>query len=172
MNRFVLENRFHLLVVLFLIATQFFIKDLWALYYRLETRPNLVEQGYQSCAGYVPVIARHEPPDCDLVKVDHSQGRVDEHYFSKGGAQEAHVVSADGTRLSSSFEMRANQASMALPMIAFVVLGFALMHKIIRTGKFTSWSLMAEKNDRAETVLRVYAWPVSCASILFGLIGR
>jgi hypothetical protein len=52
-----------------------------------------------------------------------------------------------------------------LPLLALVAFLAAVVRKVARTRKFTTWSLMGERDDRVETLLRAYAVPVLACSV-------
>ena len=172
MQGFLQQNRWHVACVLLIVVVQFFIKDLSAAWYRQVSRPQLVAQGYRSCAGFKPSMPRYMPADCDLVRVDRSSDRVDERYVTSGGAVEYDAHSIGGNWAGTSFVMHANIGSLWIPGVAFVLFGLSVLLKMARTRKLMTWSLAAEPNSRFETLLRLYALPVFLASVLFGLMGR
>jgi hypothetical protein len=165
-------NRWHLAVVAALLALQFFLPDLLAWHYERQVRPGLLASGYVACAGFTSAAPDWKPDDCDVVRRTQASGGIEEHYFSRGGAEESRLhVSAHGQR-SKETRMRKNQTALWVPLLAFLALGFAVLHKVVRTGKVTTWSLAAEPSDRVESLLWLYAMPLFAGSILFGLLGR
>jgi hypothetical protein len=175
------NNLIHILVILVIGTTQFFIKDLEFGYYRWHTRPKLIEQGFRSCVGYHPNLADYKPKDCDLVKVSRSQDRIDEWYIIYGGVQAIHVASLDGPDSHASPRQHANQSEWTSSVdsfsnwilaAAFLMVIFSMMHRMARTGKFAPFLLLGEPYDRTEAILYVYGFAIFISRILCGLVGR
>jgi hypothetical protein len=172
LSAWVRDNRWHLVAVAALLAFEFSLRSLLALHYESQVRPALLAAGYSSCAGFATAAPDWKLDDCDVIRRSTTPGGIEEHYFTRGGAAEVRlVVPAHGAR-SMHVDYRSNQAFLWLPMAAFVVFAFSLVHKMVRTGKVTRWALAAEPNDRLESVLRLYALPVFIGSILCGALGR
>jgi hypothetical protein len=170
---FIQQNKVHMIIVVAIILTQYFAKDISALSYRHYSRPTLLKEGgYRSCADYQPIIQEYRPDNCDLVRVTKTGDYIEELYYAGDGSQKVKVISANGCWVRTGTEYTSNRTSTWLPFSAFFVFMVSILHKIARTGKFWTWSLAAEPNDRFETVLRLYAMPVFICSIIFGWLKR
>jgi hypothetical protein len=155
-----------------LLACQFFLRDFRALQYERQVRPGLLASGYSTCVGFTSAAPDWMPDDCDVVRRSQTPDGIEEHYFSRGGAEESRLlVPAHGPR-SMHTEMRANQASLWLSSLAFLAIFASIVHKMVRTGRVTTWSLWAEPNDRVESLLRLYGMPLFVGSILIAMAGR
>ena len=170
--QWVVRNRWHLFIIVALLTLQFLVPDILALRYERQVRPGLLASGYSTCVGFTSAAPDFMPEDCDVVRRSQTLEGIEEHYFSRGGAKESLlIVPARGAR-SMQTEFRTNQATMWLPLLALGVFFLSLVHKVVRTGAFSSWALAAERNDPLESLLRLYALPLFIGSILFGLLGR
>lgn len=155
-----------------LLACQLFLRDFRALQYERQVRPGLLASGYTPCVGFTSAAPDWRPDDCDVVRRSQTPDGIEEHYFSRGGAEESRLVVPKRGPRSMHTGMRANQASLWLSSLAFLAILSSIVHRMVRTGKVTTWSLAAEPDDRIESLLRLYGVPLFLGSILIAMAGR
>jgi hypothetical protein len=155
----------HAAIVMLLLVTQFFARDLWATIYIHVVRPRLVEQGARGCETLVRVEG--QPEECDLV-IEHRSTEIVEHtFYAKRGVSKTDVRStATGQFLRSSSVHWAGIASLILPFLAFIVFASAVVHKMIRTRSIFTWQMARHRWDVREKMMLLYSVPLIVAGIV------
>ena len=153
----------HYLTVVFLLALQVFVGDVWAFLYKNTVRPGLLRDGARPCSQYIAIRPDLAPTPCDVVKVHRNGDVVEETFYSTGGSEKVSVNTARGTLLMSSSTYWSNIAHFILPALALVPLIIAVAHKMIRTKSRFTWQLSKHGFDRFEMILLLILFHWSCS---------
>ncbi|HUP59981.1 MAG TPA: hypothetical protein VNA69_06140 [Thermoanaerobaculia bacterium] len=155
----------HALIVLVLLLTQVFVRDVWATIYKHVVRPDLLQQGARVCDSVVHNEGRlHE---CDLLMEHRSGNTIERTFYAKRGVSKTRVrTTVDGEFLSSKSVHWASIASMVLPFLAFMIFAIAVVHKMVRTHSLFTWQMAPHRWDATERLMLLYSIPLIVAGIV------
>jgi hypothetical protein len=155
------KYREHVPFVLALVIVELLLPQLWHAWYRTVRRPALIRAGAVPCATYTPLLKEYLPADCDLALAEHRGAETKEKYFGRTGEAETEALTRDGAFVYGGTTYKLRIACFVLPLIAFIAMVVAGLHKMIRTDSLFAWQAGRFGADDFERTIYVYAIPVA-----------